>query len=265
MQSGQITIHGSKIYYETRGSGDPLVFVHADALDHRQWEEQVEYFADKYLVVTYDIRGFGKSEIPTDEPYSFSEDLALLMDHLQIDKAHLVGLSMGAAIIIDFALTHQNRVMSLTLADPGISGDGFSQDFKDAINKVIALAKENKLEEVKETWKSLAIFETSRANNEVWAKVALMVADTSCYRWYGTNQPINLSPLAAQRLDEIKVPTLVMVGEHDIADFQRKAKLLHEKISGSKFVTIPNSGHLSNMDNPEKFNEAFGMFLDSNN
>lgn len=256
-----IKIDGSKIYYEKEGRGDPIIFLHADALDSRQWDTQFAYFAKKYTVVRYDIRGFGKSHNPTDAPYSFSEDLFLFMKHLSLDKAHVVGLSLGAAISIDFALTYPQKVRSLVLADAGISGDGFDESFLKNINIITHLAKDGDLARAKEAWLNLSIFDYSRKNFDVWNSVKEMVNDTSGYRWYGKNQPIEIDPPAIKRLPNIKAPTLVLVGEHDTPDFQRKSKLLHEKIQGSQFAIIPNAGHLSNIDNPEEFNKTVDSFL----
>jgi 3-oxoadipate enol-lactonase len=253
MESGFIEITGSKIYYEKAGSGDPIIFVHADALDCRQWDSQFEYFSKKFTVIRYDIRGFGKSDIPSDAPYSFSEDLRQLMDALHITKAHLVGLSLGAAVSIDFALMYPGRVRSLILADSGISGDGFDQEFIDSVNTIKKEATAGNMDRAKELWLNLPIF--SRKN----PAINQMVADTSGYRWYGKNQPSELNGVA--RLSEIHVPTLILVGEHDIGDFQRKSIVLHEKISGSIFERIPEAGHLSNMDNSKRFNEEVETFF----
>jgi len=98
--NGHITIKGSQIYYESIGDGDPMVFIHADGLDSRMWEQQVAHFSKNYRVIVYDIRGFGKSDIPSDQTYSFVEDLSLLLSHLNISKAHLVGLSQSSGLIL---------------------------------------------------------------------------------------------------------------------------------------------------------------------
>jgi len=261
MESGFETIGGSKIYWEKAGKGDSIIFVHADALDTRQWNSQFEYFSKKFTVLRFDIRGFGKSEIPTDTPYSFSEDLYILMKSLSISKAHIIGLSLGAAVSIDLALSHPEKVISLVLADPGISGDGFDKTFINNINIIIELAKTGNIDEAKKIWSNLSIFDYSRKLPTVWKQIQKMVSDTSGYRWYTKHQPIDINPPAITRLSKIQKPTLVLVGKHDIDDFQRKARLLHENIYGSRFMMIPHAGHLSNMDNPEIFNQAVDSFL----
>lgn len=261
MKNDFASINDSKIYYEISGQGTPLILIHADTLDCRQWEQQVEFFAPKYRVITYDVRGFGKSEIPVDQAYSFAEDLGLLMRELKIKEAHIVGLSMGAAIAIDLALSHPDMVLSLTLADAGISGDGFGPGFVETIGAITKLAKQGKLDEAKFQWSQLPLFDFSRNMPDVWEQVQKMVAKTSGFRWYGGNQPLPLVPPAATRLAEIKVPTLIMVGEYDAPDFQRKARLLKEQIRMSQIVTITGAGHLSNMDNPGMFNKELNKFL----
>jgi len=261
MENGFVTIGGSKIYWEKEGAGEPLVFIHADALDTRQWDKQVQYFSKKYTVIRYDIRSFGKSDIPTDVPYSFSEDLNILLDSLSVPPAHFVGLSLGSAVILDLAITHPEKVRSMVLSDSGISGDGFNEEFIKSITNIVTLAKSGKTEAAKKAWSDLSIFDYSRKLPEVWVQVQKMVDDTSGYRWYGKNQPVDIDPSAVKRLSEIKVPTLVLVGQHDIDDFQRKSRLLHAQISGSQLITISNAGHLSNMDNAEEFNRAIDSLL----
>lgn len=260
-RNGYVTIGDSKIYYEQSGQGEPIIFVHADTLDHRQWKRQVDYFSKNYRVIVYDIRGFGQSDIPGKTAYSFSEDLHILMSALKIDNAHLIGLSLGGSIAIDFALTHPEKVRSLILADSGINGDGFSHKFIDDIHTIECLAKTGKTKKAKQTWTNMEIFDFSRNNPDVWKSVLQMVNNTSCYRWYGKNQPVKISPPAIERLSEIKIPTLIIVGKDDIEDFQKKAQSLNEKIKGSTLVTIPNAGHLSNMDNPDSFNMTVNTFL----
>lgn len=257
-----VEIKGSRMYYEITGEGEAIVFIHADGLDCSMWDAQYEYFKNKYTIIRYDIRGFGKSDVPSEQPYSFAEDLNILLQHLSIEKAHLVGLSLGGAIAIDFALLCPDKTLSLIVADSGIAGSGFSEKFLREVDTIIALAKENKLAEAKAKWLNLDFFEYSRKLPKVWSRIETMVADTSGYRWFGNNQPIDLQPLASERLQDVHVPTLIVIGEYDIADFQKKVPFMHEKIKNSRVIQIPNAGHLSNMDNPDRFNKELEVFLE---
>ncbi len=105
VQSGFAEINGGKIYYEVAGSGHPLVLIHGGQMDRRMWDEQFDLFSKSYRVIRYDVRGFGKSPASTNV-YADEEDLAALLKYLQVDKAYIVGLSLGGRIAIDFALTH---------------------------------------------------------------------------------------------------------------------------------------------------------------
>src|SRR5258708_26118959 len=111
------------LYYEVTGSGTPVVFVHEFSGDHRSWEPQVRYFSRRYRCVTYDARGYPPSDVPAD-PAAYSQDLAVadllaVLDHLEIGRAHIVGLSMGGFTTLHFGLRHPERTRSLAIAGVG--------------------------------------------------------------------------------------------------------------------------------------------------
>jgi 3-oxoadipate enol-lactonase len=107
----------AKLYYDVRGEGFPIIFTHGASWNHLQWKKQVEFFKDKFKVITWDVRGHGYSTLP-DGPVNsedFSSDLIALMDHLKLDKAILCGLSMGGHISLQTAIRYPERVKSLIL------------------------------------------------------------------------------------------------------------------------------------------------------
>src|SRR5712692_4395233 len=120
-QIGFAAANGTKLYYETLGEGHPLVLLHGGYMDGRMWDDQFAVFAERYWVVRYDIRGFGKSKMPQ-VPYSNVQDLYELLKHLQIEKAYLLGLSLGGMIAIDFTLEHPEMVDALVLVGAAMSG-----------------------------------------------------------------------------------------------------------------------------------------------
>ena len=111
------TINGTRLYFEIAGSGQPLVLIHGFTLDLRMWDDQFERLTREFQVIRYDMRGFGQSAPPTGERYAHADDLRDLLDHLRVDKAHLVGLSKGGAIALDFTLAYPRRVNKLVLID----------------------------------------------------------------------------------------------------------------------------------------------------
>jgi len=119
--SGFLDVPNARLYYEVAGAGPAVVFVHGFTLDTRMWDDQWTVFRERYSVVRYDVRGFGRSEA---EPVSYSDldDLLAILDYLAIERAHLVGLSMGGIVVVHFAVTHPSRVHAVVAADCGPSG-----------------------------------------------------------------------------------------------------------------------------------------------
>src|SRR5262245_57108437 len=115
VQSGFADIPGARLHYEVAGSGEPLVLIHGFTLDMRMWDDQFASLARHFQVVRYDLRGFGKSSMPTTEPYTHADDLKALLDCLNIERAHVLGLSMGGSIAINFALNYPAMVDRLVL------------------------------------------------------------------------------------------------------------------------------------------------------
>src|ERR1044071_4596306 len=126
MVARTVNVNGADLYYEAKGRGFPIVFVSGGGiLDRRGWDEQFEVFSRHYRAIRYDVRGIGKSARPQTS-FSHSEDLYALLRHLKIKRAHVVGLSVGGAIAIDFAIEHPEFVDRLILAASGLSSDAKS-------------------------------------------------------------------------------------------------------------------------------------------
>src|SRR5437660_12337913 len=126
-QHGYCDVQGGKIYYEVAGQGHPLVLIHGGQLDRRMWDEQFQFFASRYKVIRYDVRGFGQSPA-ANKPFSQSEDLATVLKCAKADKAYVVGLSLGGRIAIDFTLAHPEMVDALIPVAPGLSGFNLPND-----------------------------------------------------------------------------------------------------------------------------------------
>src|SRR5918992_5406903 len=120
-ESGFIDVEGAKLYFEAEGSGSPVVLIHAGVAHLRMWDAQVAAWRDRHRVIRYDTRGFGRT-LTEDVPYSNAADLASVMDHLGVEKAHIIGLSRGAMIALDFAVEQPERVKSLVWVAGGLRG-----------------------------------------------------------------------------------------------------------------------------------------------
>ena len=117
----EVILNGARIHYERSGGGFPLLLIHAGIADSRMWGPQVEAWADRFDMIRSDLRGFGDSELPP-MSYSSREDLVGLLDHLGVNRAHVMGCSMGGTVALDLALEHRERVERLVLVAGGISG-----------------------------------------------------------------------------------------------------------------------------------------------
>ena len=135
--SGFADIDGTRLYYETAGTGQPLVLLHAGIADSCMWNDQFTVFAQHYRVIRYDLRGFGKSDAPP-ESFSNSTDLYKLLQFLGIDRAALIGVSMGGSTIIDFALEHSEMVTALIPVCAGLSGYTFQGEMPPVWSDILA-------------------------------------------------------------------------------------------------------------------------------
>lgn len=248
-----LAFNNGQIYYEIVGSGEPIVFVHGFTLDHTMWQPQVEFFSKGYHVVTYDARGFGKSSLP-EGPYDHTDDLHALLDHLGIDQAHFVGLSMGARIATNFALAYPDTVRSLTLMDPALDGYKSEVDWN-------VYAKEEGLERAKENWLNHELFTVTQKRPEIVAALRSTVENYSGWHWLHHDPQNPSNTHARDHLHQITRPTLIVVGEGDLTYFHNIAAVLAVGISGARKVIVPNAGHMVNMEAPDEINSLLDDFI----
>ncbi len=248
------------LHYESIGHGPPIVFLHGFSLDLRMWEPQLAAFAAHHTVIRYDLRGFGKSPLPT-EAYSHVDDLIELLDQLRLEQVSLVGLSRAGGVAINFAMAHPQRVDKLVLVDTVLDGHRWSQEQLASDDAVWNSAREEGLEAGKAAWLRHPIFATAMANPSVAAALITMVNDYSGWHFLNRDLAIRVKPPASQRLHEIACPTLVVVGEKDLPDFQQITDTLATTIPIARKVVLANTGHLPNMEVADMFNAEVLEFI----
>ena len=198
------------------------------------------------------MRGFGKSSVPAG-PYAHRDDLAALLRHLNLDSAHVVGLSMGGNIGIEFALEYPKMVRSLALLDSALTGLPQRAPNLDANSLGLA--------EAKRQWLESDLFASSRKRPQALSALKETLDDYSGWHWLHKNTEIHLDPTPAERLSEIQISTVVMLGVEDVAWFHSSSDVLCSEIRGAEFVTIPEAGHMSNLDNPTTVNRELIEWL----
>jgi 3-oxoadipate enol-lactonase len=259
---GFAPVGGTRLFYELKGTGPVVVLIHGGQLDSRMWDEQFTVLAQHFRVIRYDVRGYGGSFLP-DLLYSDADDLAGLLDYLKVPKAHIVGLSLGGRIAVDLAVAHPARVSSLTLAGAGLSGfeppNGGETDLR--MWNIIKAARDDGPDAATELWLKDPFMAPAMEQARLAPRLR-KVSRENAHCWL--DNPIlqrSPKPPAATRLGEIKVPTLLLIGDRDVPQIKATGAALEHGISGSKKVVIEGAGHMVNMEKPEEFNAAVLSFL----
>lgn len=251
---------GASLHYTLAGQGDPLVFIHGFGLDAAMWDAQWPVFAQHHRVIRYDMRGYGSSSLPAG-PYSHVDDLLALIDSFSARPVHLVGLSLGGRVALRVAALHPEAVRSLTLADPALDGHAWTADWLQRWRNIADAAKRGELAQARKLWREHILFEPANKDPEVAHALQLMIDRYSGWHWHHPDPGTAPLPAIAERLRSISIPTLVLVGELDLPDFQSIARRLALELPRAELRSIAGSGHMSNMEAPQEFNERVLGFL----
>lgn len=261
-----VRVNGVTLYYESHGSGFPLVFAYGLGGNTGMWAGQIEAFAKYYRFILWDPRGHGQSESPPHrEQYGLqisAEDLHGLLDHLGIEQAYIGGLSMGGGIAARYAVAHPERVAALLIIDSGsASGLPTNPAMRAMREKTIVLAQTQGMEAVADyIMESNPNLRTqAQASPEARQRLRSMFLALNPTGYAHTVRALLDERFPTEQLTRITKPTLVLVGEEDPA--LEAARMTHQKIAGSQLVILPQAGHLSNLDQPEAFNTSVLDFL----
>lgn len=264
-ETGYVVVDDTRLHYRTAGEGEAVVFLHAGIADSRLWDRQLATFADQYRVVVYDLRGYGKSELPP-QPYAHHRDLELLLDTLNIGAAHFVGASMGGSVVLDFALVYPERVQSLTLVAPAVGGYEFSDEATLAgWEQVEAAYEAGEFDRAAEIESEMWLAGPTRTLDDVDSECRELVQTMLRQRYdLDTEEATeeSLTPPAVEQLDELTVPVLVVSGALDRPDMTAIADLLERDISDVRCETIDDAAHLPSLECPDEFDELLASFLD---
>lgn len=266
VKTGMADVGDAQLYYQEAGRGEPVIFMHGHSFDHSEWDPQFPEFAKKFRTITYDCRGYGRSSMPVEgHEFLYAEDLVKLMDKLGIEKAHLVGLSMGGFIINDMIALHQDRILSATIASSDIfpvpgPDQPWTEDGITKRRKEIADMKARGTMNQKWDWLAGLMSKGGSHLEQIRRPVWDMI-----YKW-DQWQPLHIEPRlvlgnsVAEKLknQEITVPVMVLTGE---VEKDRPSKLL-ECLPTAQRVIIPDAGHVSNFENPDVFTKLVMQFIE---
>lgn len=260
-----VEVTGTRLYCELAGADDApaVVFVHGFSLDTRMWDGQVAAFAERYRVVRYDLRGFGRSALPeAGVPYRHDEDLRALLDALGIERVAIVGLSLGGAVALNVALSHPERISALVLAASILPGFE-TPEFDAVVRPVWRAGRTSGVDAARALWLDCPMFAVSNEHLATREALRTIVGDYSGWGWTDRDPGAWAEPDCLAQLGRITMPTLVVVGERDIEDMHRTADALASGIPGAQQVVLPDLGHLPNMEDAAAFNSVALDFLAS--
>ena len=261
---------GARLYYESTGSGYPLLFSHEFAGDYRSWEPQVRYFARRYRVIVYNARGYPPSDVPEDvAAYSQARamhDIAQLLEALQVPQAHVVGLSMGGYATLHFGLNYPQMARSLVVAGCGygsVAGDRekFQQDTAQVAQRIRSDGMQA-MAAVYSKGPTRVQFEDKDPRG--WQEFADQLADHSA-----TGAALTMRGVQGQRpsvyeleaqMRQLQVPTLVVTGDEDEPCLE-PGLFMKRAIPTAGLVIVPKTGHTINLEEPEAFNRIVSDFL----
>ena len=259
-KSGRFLVDDGDLFFESAGEGEAVVFLHGFGLDSRMWDPQFEVLQSTFRVIRYDFRGFGRSSLPPHNGYAHEDDLNALLSDLGSAPAHVVGLSMGGMMALRFAVAYPQSVRSLVLADSALDGHTWSDDWQTRWYGMREAAKTGQIAEAKRRWLEHPLFDSARSDPFLASLLARMVEDYSGWHWCNRDTARVPSAPSAEQLGEVRMPSLVITGAHDISDFQSVANTLAAGLPAVRRLIIPNSGHMVNLEAPREFNAALLAF-----
>ncbi|CAN5753726.1 alpha/beta hydrolase [soil metagenome] len=259
-----IDVGTGKLVLELAGHGDDVLLVHSGISDCRMWDGQFDVLAGRFRVTRYDLRGFGRSSA-VDREYSHVDDLLQVIAALDLNTPRVVAASMGARVAIDAALRSPGRFGRLLLIGPAISGRGFEDPTLRACWDAMSAAWDaGDVEKMIDIETRFWINGPTRIDGSVDESVLERVREMQ--RRIVELQPdedleVAADPPAASRLEQLAMPVLVIVGEHDVSDIHRNARSIVDAAADTRIVIVPGTGHLPNMEEPDAFNELVLEFL----
>lgn len=259
--SGFCSSGGEEIYYETYGSGEPVVLSHGLGGNHAIWYQQVPVLAQTYRVIVWDQRGFGRSTNQENKagPAAFVEDLAALLDHLEIDRAHLIGQSMGGWTVMGFALKYPERVRSLVMADTigGLYTPKIEADFDEYIRTMMAVSTPDEVPIGPHPALGKEVVKRDLAQAFLYSQIGSVAKPPPANVGFS----LRATSYPHDTLAKVRMPVLFIVGEHDPIFPPSTIREAASLIASSRVVEIPGAGHSPYFETPDTWNRVVLEFL----
>lgn len=270
MKTGFVETEGkTRLYYEETGKGEPLILLHGHTFDTRMWDPQFRALAREYRVIRYDLRGYGKSDMPEEGTHFLhASDLKDLMNALEIEKAHIAGLSLGAFVVTDFLALYPERLLSAIVTGGAIHevpGPDAPVTAKEETAKKTEIAKINRegIEAYKKKWLNSLMKSTGSRGKQIKPQLKKMIGDWSGWQALHIEPRPLLGSSVKQRLrdKQTKVPLLILIGKEDSEGSHNSMQKLADLVPSVEITYLDDAGHMDNMEQPDAFNKALLLFL----
>lgn len=252
------------IYAEVAGEGPAVALLHEGICDSRMWDDQWDEWSPSHRLLRVDLRGFGRSELGS-VPYSHASDVISALEDHEIGRTALVGVSMGGRVALEVAVARPELVSALVLVAPGLPGHEWSAELRQQWADEEAAFDAGDLDLAVEVSLRTWVDGPRRRPEDVDPAVRARVAEMQRRAYELQREWVDEEPLVpdlAQRLGEIDVPTLVLVGEEDQPDMHAIVQRLANEIPGARSATIPATAHVPSMERPREFDELVLPFLE---
>jgi pimeloyl-ACP methyl ester carboxylesterase len=253
-----------EVYSEVAGEGPAVALVHEGICDSRMWDPQWELWARSYRVLRLDLRGFGRSPLGSG-PYSHARDVIAALEQHGIERAALVGVSLGGRVALEVAVARPDLVSTLVLVAPGLPGHEWSAELREQWAAEEAAFEAGELDAAVEVSLRTWVDGPRRQPADVDPAVRRRVGEMQREAYELQREWVDEEPLVAdlaERIREIRAPTLVLVGEEDQPDMRAIAERLAREISGARLATIPATAHVPSMERPREFDALVLPFLE---
>ena len=265
-----ITPDKVRLHYDETGQGAPVLFVHEFAGDHRSWEPQMRELGKRYRCIAYAARGYTPSDVPVDKStYTYQHvmrDCVAVLDHLKIEQAHIVGLSMGGYTTLQVALNHPGRVRSMVLAGTGSGSErAYTEQFhKNSQELALVFEREGSAAVAKTYGNGPSRVPFAIKDERGFAEFSRMLAEHDAQGSANTSRGFQGARPSLYDFEsgiaKLKIPALIVVGDEDERCIE-PSLFLKNTIEASGLVMFPKTGHVVNLEEPDLFNQVVGDFL----
>lgn len=247
VETFSVAVDAFTLYGESQGRDPSAVFLHGMAGNLQSWDTLWQALGDDLQALRYDLRGFGRSGWDADHAYDNADDLLAVLDARQVESADLVGISLGGAVALNFALRHPGRVNSLVLLSPGLVAWEWSEDWRQRWRAVTDAARAGDLGEARKRWWRHPLFDSTRetpAGAALWRSISAY----ACCHWLADPHVRAMPDI--ERLHTLLAPTLLLTGQRDLPDFRLIADVIAASASRVHRVDLPECGHLVHLEAP---------------